>query len=824
MDIRHLIDHRIVLFDGATGTEIQKRLGKNLLLPFGDLLNIEEPSVIKDIHISYIKAGADVIETNTFNSNPVVLSKWGKENLARELNIKAVEIAKSAIKESTRDVIIAGSVGPSDVSLSLGCNISFDEMKNSYRVQVEALLSAGVDILIFETAHDIVNLKAALIALVEVVGKNEELAAIASVTLDKNGFMLCGHDINSAYFCLENFDLIAFGINCSVGPKEMERYISELSKISRFPVFVMPNAGFADESGNYDVGAEEFAEIMLNYARKGYINIAGGCCGTGPKHIEMLSKIKNIKPRYFDKTKRVFSISHKQSFSDIDTQPPYIMSERTNIVGSKSFSKICEEGDVGKMISFIKDEVEKGIHGLDISFISKERDEIKDFLSFFPEISKAVKIPFSIDSTDATIFENASKISGGRLIFNSVNFEKGRDRVSSVMDLAQKYGCNVVFGLIWEDGKLPFSFDEKMKNALLIYSFIKEKGFPKNLVIFDPLVFPLASSYRYSARDTILACGEIKKRFGVKTLLGISNVSYGITRKARGYINSCFLYHAIKNGLDIAILNPSDRIPYSDIDEKIRKLADSIITDGRLELLREFVEMTSGLKENLNEFDISTQSQHDLLKAMIIKGRMDFDDILYGLVKSFYPIDIINNIVVPAMNDVGRKFADGEYIITDVLSSASSAKKVIEYLEPYIKTSAVKRAKLLIATVKGDVHDIGKNLVSIVFSANGFEVFDLGVRVEPEIIVKKAKELMPDFIGLSGLLVKSQDYMLLTALLLKEGGLTIPVIVGGAGVSRRFVEMKMREVYPQSFYASDALEGVEIAKKILFENKAMEEK
>ncbi|MGC8867339.1 MAG: homocysteine S-methyltransferase family protein [Elusimicrobiales bacterium] len=813
-----LIKQKIVIFDGAMGTEIQRRVSKKLTAQFGDLLNIENPQVIEDIHLSYINAGCDVIETNTFNSNPLVLSKWNKEGICHELNIRAVEIAKSAVKKSGKKIFIAGSVGPCDVSASLDDKPSFDELKKSYALQIEALLKGGVDFIIFETFHDIVNLKSGIIALIDIIDRKDNLPAIASVTVDKNGFMLCGHDTISAYHCIEHFEIIAFGLNCSTGPIEMGRHISELSRISRFPVFVMPNAGSPDENGVYSIGSKEFADIILGYAKSGYLNIVGGCCGTQPKHIEMISSLlADQKPRAL-KDNRFFSISHKISFSENDVQMPYIISERTNTLGSRRFREMVEKCNVNGVIEMARNEIEKGVHALDVSFISRERVEIDDVKMFFPHMCRLLKNPFCIDSTDPDVFEFCAKVSGSKLIFNSVNFEKGIDIVKRVMDIAIRYGANVVFGLIWSDGDLPVSLEEKMRNAQRIYDFIVKENFPLHLVIFDPLVFPLASSKHFCARDTIFAVCEIKKRFSVKTLLGISNVSYGLPLVTRKYINSIFLNHAIEKGLDLAIINPSDRISYPDIDNEIKMICNSIIMEGKTELITKLVEITSKMRrDEKNEVIPVDPIEH--VKVSIIKGSADLETLLKKLISQKSAIDIINEAVIPAMDEVGRMFSEGKYIITDVLLSASIAKKIINWLEPYILKSGLKKAKLLIATVKGDVHDIGKNLVSIVFNANGFDVIDLGVRVEPNIIVEKAVEIKPHVIGLSGLLVKSTEYMIETAHLLKRKELDIPLIVGGAGVSQRFVDLKMKEIYPYSFYAKDAVEGVEIAKSAILKRR-----
>ena len=811
MEILDILKERIIIFDGAMGTEIVKYKNKLLDLP-NDFLNIEDPQLVEKIHLSYIENGADVIETNTFNSNSIVLSRFSKQDYVDELNKKAVEIAKSAISKADRKIFICGSIGALDISLSLGSKYSFDDVKEAYIKQMKVLFENGVDFVIFETACDFLNLKAGIVGAYELFGGGR-LPVIASVTLDSNGLMLSGHDIRSVYSNLSHFDLIALGINCSTGPLEMKTSIKTLSEISHFPLIIMPNAGFPDENGIYTLSPENFSSTIKEYALNGYVNIAGGCCGTEPSHIKILSKnLSNIKPRSFYRNKK-FSISHKITIFEDEIEKPFLCAERLNTLGSKKFKEMVLKSDYDGILSLAKQQLNKGAHLLDISFINPERNEIDDVKEYLSIISSNVRLPIMIDSTNIEVFELASKISGSKIIINSVNFENGDEKVFKVVELAKKYGFLIVCGLIDESKNIPFEFKKKIEIFERAKKFFIRLGFPTNSIIFDPLVFPIASvSYSKSAYDTLLAVERISKE-GFKTILGISNISFGLKPVSRKYLNSVFLYHAISKGLDFAILNIFEKIPYALIDLEIRNILDEIILNGRTDLIKIFSQLTSDKQKEIEENKIFKNNE-EILQSYIINGSGNVEEVIKELLKQYKPLDLINKVIIPSMNIVGDMFLKGEYIVTEVLSSASVAQKAIDYLKPYVEKSGFNRGRLLIATVKGDVHDIGKNLVSIIFESNGYEVIDLGTKVDPEIIVEKAILLKPDLIGLSALLSRSCDYMIETAKKLKEKDIKIPLLLGGAAVSKNFVEIKIKTIYKNSYYAKDAIEGVKIANEI----------
>jgi 5-methyltetrahydrofolate--homocysteine methyltransferase len=811
-ELKELLKNKIMIFDGAMGTEIT-RISKNKRersdeLP-NDFLNIKDPEIIEQIHLSYIDAGADVIETNTFNSNSIVLSEYSQSHMVSVLNRKGVEIAKKAVMKSGKDIFIAASVGPLNISLSLGSKYSFDDVKNAYREQSKSLLDAGVDLLLFETAHDIINLKAGLIAISEIMGRYADLPVIASITVDKNGFMLSGHNIESAYVDIMHFDIIAIGMNCSTGPIEMESSLSRLSDISDKPLFVMPNAGLPDENGNYPMSADTFADAIKRYASLGYINIAGGCCGTSYVHIKKTTeRLKGIKPREIKKTNR-FAVAHKIAIFEDDIEKPFLAAERMNSLGSKKFRKLVNENKIDEIKELARMQVEKGAHILDISFLNPERDEIKDIEYFLPEILKNIKTPIMIDSTNISAHETAAKLSGAKLIINSVNFENGYNNPLKAVELNKKYGSLITVGLIDESG-LSYTLDKKMSVAEKAFEFfVIKNGVDKNSLIFDPLVFPVATSdYRLSATDTISALKEIKEKYGIRTILGISNVSFGLDTELRKYVNSVFLHLAIKNNLDFAIVNIMELFPYALMDLSIRESIENLLNGN----ITELTNLSLNNKKRVDGTNDKEISSDDFIKRAIIYARSDgIDERIKDLLAKRTALDIINSIIMPALKDLGIMFSKGELIVTEVISSAGVTSKIMNMLKPYLSKENFNRGKFLIATVKGDVHDIGKNLVSMIFESNGFEVIDLGTRVETDVIIENVLKYNPDVIGLSGLLSRSCGYMVDVAKKLSEQNINKKLILGGAALSKAFVEKNIKTFYSEAYYAKDAMDGLNIA-------------
>jgi len=818
--LEKIIKERILIFDGAMGTRIAEIIDSadyNGYANLNEYLNLTRPDIIEKIHLEYLSAGADIIETNTFGANSIVLSEYGLENKVKEINLAAIKIAKNAISKFKReDKFIAGSIGPTNISAFLDKKEDFDTLKKAYNEQILALVEGGVDILIFETAHDIINLKAGLIAAFEIIQKvKNKIYVIASITMDNKDLMLSGHNILSAYAAIEHFPLFAFGINCSTGPKAMEKRIIKLNEISRFPVFIMPNAGLPDENGKYNETPEEFSQTIKDFAQRGLVNITGGCCGTNAKHIKALvEKIKGIKPRKI-KNDNLWCISHIDTFILDKNNTPLLIGERNNSIGSKKFREVIAQENWNEAISIAQNQIKAGAKALDICLANPERNEIEDAKIFFPMLSKSVKIPFVIDTTNLEVAELALKSTCGKAIINSVNFESGEEKPLKAIEINKKYGAKIVFGLLDENKEkgLPVKFERKIEIAKRAYNFMIKNGLNENDLIFDALVFPVGvgQDFRLSAYETIKAVKKIKELFpNTKTILGISNISFGLPPKAREVLNTVFLREAILNGLDMAIINIEKNLEYYSISEIEKELAKDLIYARRENIEKEFADYYRKQEIKTIKTIIKKSIEDEIYNNILNGNKSKIKETLNELLKIKTPLEIINDIVLKAMSEIGKLFGEGKLIVTEVLMSAEVTKAIISELEPLLKKEkSSKRGKMMLATVKGDVHDIGKNLAAIIFESNGFEVIDLGVKVPPEIIIKKVQELKPDFIGLSGLLVKSLEEMKITAIELKKANIKIPLILGGAVLTEKYISNNIIPEYKgKVIYAKDVMSGL----------------
>ncbi|MBI4657005.1 MAG: homocysteine S-methyltransferase family protein [Elusimicrobia bacterium] len=865
--LEDLIKEKILIFDGAMATYLA-----GLEIPDSDFggppaggeglaehLCISRPDIIEKIHSDYLDAGADVIETNTFGANRITLSEYGLENKVAQLNAAAVKIAvRCARKYSapSRPRFAAGAMGPTTKSLFVTGGISFDEMREAYFEQACALVDGGVDLLIFETCHDIMNLKAGLAACLgafESCGK--KIPVMASVSMDSKNFMLSGHDAGSAYAGIEHFPLFAFGFNCSTGPSDMALRLETLSKISKFPVFAMPNAGIPDENGEYNETPESFSEVMKDYAKRGFLNIAGGCCGTNPEHIKLLAKkLGNMKPGNVKRKSRwvvsgletlfydeITPLPEHSAFSAIQelpvcngrsgsgVNPPLLIGERNNSIGSKKFREIVSAGKWDDAVELAKTQVKQGAHLLDVCLSNPERNELEDARILIPKLARAIKAPLMIDTTDIKVMELALKNLPGKSILNSVNFEFGEDNAGWVAKLALTYGAKAVFGVIDENKEqgLPVTSERKAAVAERGYEFFTQKcGLPAEDIIFDALVFPVGVGKEYagSAVETLKALQIIKNKFPLsKTLLGISNVSFGLPHAGRDVLNSVFLHHAAKAGLDMAIVNVEKLVRYSSIPAHELKLAEDILFNREENAANAFAEYFRSKSSATPTPRVGTSTRgvegvepEDRLRTLILEGsKQRMEEVVNGLLKKMPALEIINGPVLEAMAEVGKLFGRGDLIVTEVLQSAEAVRKAADLLEPFFKSKrASKRGKILLATVKGDVHDIGKNIVSIIFESNGFEVIDIGVKTPPEAIVENALKEKPDFIGLSGLLTRSIDEMAVAAGKLRKAGISAPLLLGGAALTEKAVFARIKPEYKGPvFYSPDAMAGLNMALK-----------
>ncbi|MFA6433264.1 MAG: homocysteine S-methyltransferase family protein [Elusimicrobiales bacterium] len=825
-----IFKEKIVIFDGAMGSYLEKlKLKPEDFKGYEGLneyLSLSRPDVIKQAHLDYLSAGADVVETNTFGANRFVLAEYGLPDKVKELNLAAVRLAREAAAASStpdKPRFVAGSIGPTNKALFVTGGATFDEFTDVYYEQICALMEGRVDLLLVETAHDISNIKAALAAASRAFSKNgRRLPVMVSVTMDRKNTMLSGQDIEAVCVSLEHFPLSALGFNCSTGPKDLALRLETLSKVSRFPVLAMPNAGLPDENGKYAETPEEFAAVMGGYAGAGLLNAAGGCCGTGPGHIKALAAaLKGLKPRVSGQGGG-WAVSGIEALYYREIEPPLMVGERNNSIGSKKFRDIAAAGDWDKAVEMAKAQVRAGAHVLDVCLSNPERNELEDAKIFFPKLFHAVRTPVMIDTTDLRVMEEGLKLAPGQCLLNSVNFEFGEGRPREAAGLIKLYGGKLVFGLIDEDKEkgIPLTAERKLEIARRGYGFFTEKcGLAAEDMIFDALVFPVGvgGEYSQSARETLKALERLKKEFPLsKTILGVSNVSFGLPPAGREVLNAVFLHHAIRAGLDLAIVNIEKLKRYSQLPANEVKLSEDLLLarapDPAGTFAAYFREKQSGAPAAVAA---AASSPEDRLYGMILNGsragaREAVKELLAG---GMEPLAVINGPVLKAMGEVGRLFSGGGLIVTEVLQSAEVVKEAVSELEPALKAGNIpKRGRFLLATVKGDVHDIGKNLVNIIFEANGFEVIDMGVKVPPEAIVAAALKEKPDFIGLSGLLVRSTEQMTITARELAGAGVTAPLLAGGAALTAGFVAANMAPVYKGPvFYAPDAMDGLNSA-------------
>ena len=841
-----ILSRKIIVFDGATGTYLQ---GQNLsiddyggenLVGCNEYLVMSKPTIVEKMHRDYLDTGCDVVETNSFGGTSIVLAEYGLHNQAYEINLKAAQIAKRVAQEysaKSHQRFVAGSMGPTTKLPSLG-HISFKEMAASYKEQVKGLLEGGVDLFCVETCQDVLQTKSALYAIFEYFEEiKRRIPVIASVTIESIGTMLLGTEISAALTTLEPYDIDIIGINCATGPKEMSEHIRTLSAMSPKPIFVMPNAGIPENIGgraHYHLTPDEMAENLSHFVKDLGVNIVGGCCGTTPVHIKkIVEAVGSLSPkeRKYDFIPGASSLYQSSPFR-IDN-PPTLIGERTNANGSKLFRDLLAKEDWESMVAMGREQVKEGAHMLDVCGAYVGRDEVADMREIITRFNKQITIPLVIDSTEANVIEESLQRIAGKAVINSINLEDGEERIDKIVPLCRKYGAAVIALTIDEEG-MAKTVDKKIAIVRRIYELAvgKYKMKPHDL-IFDPLTFTLGSGdeeFRRSATETINAIRLIKKEFpDVQTSLGVSNVSFGLSPATRQVLNSVFLHFAIEAGLDMAIVHASKILPLFKIDEKGRELARQLVFDERryegedehkklvFDPLTELMAYYAGKKKESVETRIVSGSIEDRLKNRIIDGnKVGMNNDLDEALKQYSPLDIVNNILLDGMKVVGDLFGSGQMQLPFVLQSAEVMKSAVAYLEPLMeKKEGTHKGTMIIATVKGDVHDIGKNLVDIILTNNGYKVINLGIKCPVESMIHAAKEHHADAIGMSGLLVKSTLVMKENLEVLNEQHIKVPVILGGAALTRRYVEQDLKFVYKgQVFYANDAFDGLRFMEEI----------
>ncbi|WP_391117618.1 methionine synthase [Psychrobacillus sp. L3] len=834
---KHLIEqqlqNRILIIDGAMGTMIQNAnlspedFGGEEYDGCNEYLNIVNADVVERIHRQYLEAGADIICTNTFGGTPVVLNEYNLGKEAHEINFRAAQIAKkctAAFSTPEWPRFVAGAIGPTTKTLSVTGGITFDALTHDFYLQAKALVEGGSDVILLETSQDMLNVKAATIGIKQAFTETgKELPIMISGTIEPMGTTLAGQSIEAFYISIEHIKPLSVGLNCATGPEFMTDHIRSLSELSDGYVSCYPNAGLPDEEGHYHESPESLSKKLRGFAEKGWLNIVGGCCGTTPPHIRAVREaVKDIEPRKPLERGHGHVVSGIEPLLYDDSMRPLLIGERTNVIGSRKFKRLIVDEKFEEASEIARAQVKGGAHVIDICLANPDRDELADMTNFMKEVVKKVKVPLVIDSTDENVIEEALKYSQGKTIINSINLEDGEERFDAVMPLAKKYGAAVVVGTIDEVG-MAVTRERKLEIAERSYDLLVNKwGIAPEDIIFDPLVFPVGTGdqqYIGSAVETIEGIRLIKEKMPrTLTILGVSNVSFGLPPVGREVLNAVYLYHCTQAGLDYAIVNTEKLERYASIPEQEIAMANELLFTTTDKTLADFTDFYRDKKKEKTEADIP-KTVPERLAYYIIEGTKEglIPDLEAALHLYDTPLDVINGPLMKGMSEVGRLFNDNQLIVAEVLQSAGVMKASVAYLEQYMekKEDDSGKGKIILATVKGDVHDIGKNLVDIILSNNGYKVIDVGIKVTPATLIEVIRKEKPDIIGLSGLLVKSAQQMVITAQDFKEAGIDVPMLVGGAALSRRFTETKISAEYDGPvLYAKDAMQGLDLANRL----------
>lgn len=848
------LSSKLIILDGAMGTMIQDMgltekdyVGElNIEAAVGnhDILSLSNPTAIEEIHNAFLESGADIISTNTFNATPISQEDYNLGHLVYEMNVEAAKLAKKcADKYSTPEKIrfVAGSIGPTNKSLSLSPNVeepalravTFNEVKDSYKEQIKGLIDGGVDLLLYETIFDTLNARAALIAATEVYEeKNVELPIMISGTLtDKSGRTLSGQTLDAFIASMENEYVISYGLNCSFGAKQLIPYVKSLSNITDKLVSVHPNAGLPNELGEYDEIPETTKKFLQELTKDGYVNIIGGCCGTTPAHIKAITTLTSDatihEPTKLDDVTEVaglelLKITKENNFINV--------AERTNVAGSRKFARLVREKKYDEALEIARNQVENGGTIIDINFDDGLLDAKAEMIHFLrligsePDISR---VPIMIDSSEFEVIEAGLQSVQGKLIVNSISLKNGETDFIEKAKIIHKYNAAVVVMAFDEQGQAE-TYERKIEIAERAYKIMTEiVGFNPTNIIFDLNILAVATGIKEHnnyAVDFIEGVRWVKQNLPhAKTSGGLSNVSFSFrgNNKVREAMHSVFLYHAIDAGLDMAILNPGMIQIYDEIESTLLKKTEAVIMNTTEDATDELIEFAESLSKDKKEEavikEVSKEGYKDRLIGNIVKGTPSFliENIDFALEDNVEPINIIENILMEGMGTVGELFGSGKMFLPQVVKSARVMKQAVEFLMPYIeetKTNSSSNGKILMATVKGDVHDIGKNIVKIVLECNNFEVIDAGIMVDPEIIIETALKEKVDMIGLSGLITPSLKEMIIVSEMLEEAELKIPILIGGATTSKLHTALKIAPVTKQPvIHCNDATTAVEAA-------------
>jgi len=848
----HSAEHPVLVFDGATGTSLQQMdlsaedFGGAALEGCNENLVFTRPDAVQAVHRLFLDAGCDVIETDTFGAASTVLAEYDLQDQAFAINKRAAELAREmaeAYSTPEKPRFVAGSMGPTTKLPTLG-HIDFDELRDAFAEQAEGLLAGDVDLFIVETCQDVLQIKAALQGIEQAFAKTgQRRPLMVSVTMETTGTMLVGSDIAAVVAILEPFPIDVLGLNCATGPEQMKEHVRYLSEHSPFVVSCIPNAGLPENIGgvaHYRLTPVEMKMQLMHFVEDLGVQVIGGCCGTTPAHIAALAELAaELKPaprrvrtpelRQNPKDPRP-ALAYEPSASSIYGTTPYlqdnsflIIGERLNASGSKKVRDLLAEEDWDGLVAVARGQVKENAHVLDVNVDYVGRDGERDMKQLVSRLVTNVNLPLMLDSTEWQKMEAGLKVAGGKCILNSTNYEDGDERFFKVLELARTYGAAVVVGTIDEEG-MARTAERKFAIAQRAYRDALEFGIPAHEIFYDPLALPISTGIeedRENGLATVEAIRLIRQNLpGVHVVLGVSNVSFGLSPAARIVLNSVFLHDCCEAGMDAAIVSPAKILPLVKISEEHQQVCRDLIHDNRrfdngvcvydpLTELTKLFEGVSAKEARASGPQLSDLPIEERLKQHIIDGeRIGLEDALKIALERYQPLAIINTFLLDGMKVVGELFGAGQMQLPFVLQSAETMKSAVAFLEPLmdkVEGESTAKAKFLIATVKGDVHDIGKNLVDIILTNNGYEVINLGIKQPVEAIIEAQQQHNADCIAMSGLLVKSTAFMKDNLEAFNAAGIDVPVILGGAALTPRFVNKDCREVYRgQVIYGRDA--------------------
>ena len=834
---------RVLIYDGATGTNLQVQelvaddFGGAEFEGCNELLVVTKPQAIESLHRSFLDVGVDVIETDSFGSFSVVLAEYGIADRAHELAYASAQIARRVADEYAspgNPKFVAGSIGPGTKFPTLG-QIRYDELSASYEEMAYGLLEGGVDLLLVETMFDLLSGKAAIAACHRAMARHGRIVPIqAQVTIELTGRMLPGTEIGAAITALSPLGIDVIGLNCATGPVEMYEPLRTLSETAPMPVACLPNAGLpgvVDGKMHYDLTPEALAEHLAKFVADYGVQVVGGCCGTSPAHLKaVIEAVRPLQPAPRHPVLEPAAASIYSPTSYQQERSVLMVGERTNANGSKKFREAMLEGDWDTCVAIGREQIKEGAHILDVCVDYTGADGVSDMNEIMSRLATQSSVPIMVDTTETKVAREALMWLGGKAILNSVNLEEGQGegtRLDGFLSLAAEFGAAVVATCIDEEGQARTA-DWKVRAAKNITELaVANYGLDPHDIFIDPLALPLSTGMVESRRDgieTIEAIRRIKAELpGVRTILGLSNISFGLNPAARQALNSVYLHECAEAGLDAAIVHASKILPLARIDEEARKVCLDLIYDRRTD---DYDPLTAllGIYEGVSLASANASSLDDLplrdrLRRRIIDGaRVGLEeDLDAAMAEGILPLDIVNEILLDGMKEVGELFASGEMQLPFVLQSAETMKSAVAHLEPHMeKSDQGGRGKVVLATVKGDVHDIGKNLVDIILTNNGYEVINLGIKIGVNEMLQAVEEHNADALGMSGLLVKSTLIMRENLEAMNERGLShVPVLLGGAALTRTYVERDLREVYEgRVFYGKDAFEGLRVLDRL----------